>query len=172
MDWADYSYLVWIVSGILFMVVEFIIPGVFIVFVGIGAIFTGFLTLFFNFGFYLQIFVWILSSFSTVIIGAPFLKKIFPSQSMYVPLKEDDSIGKIVKVVKDVNQTKNQGRIKYQGTEWNAVCKNGGIPASTYAKILARNNLTFLIEKATETEVERYLNSLEKNEESINFDSI
>lgn len=171
MDWANYSYLFWIAAGIFLMFIELIVPGVFIVFIGIGGVLTGVMTYLFGFGIVPQVITWIFSSFFIVLLGAPLLKKIFPSDSKYIPLKEDDSIGKIVKVVATVNSHDNQGRIRYQGTEWNAVCKGAEISVSTYVKILARNNLTFLVEKASESEVENFLNSLKDKKEPIKFDS-
>ena len=69
-NWLNYAYLVWFAFGIILIILEFFIPGIFIVFFGFGALITGGLHYLFNFGIGVQITIWIISSFVIILFGA------------------------------------------------------------------------------------------------------
>lgn len=161
----NYAYLLWIGLGVILIILEFFIPGVFIVFFGFGAFIVSGLHYLFNFGVGIQIAIWIFSSFVIILSGAKFLKDLFPSDQAYEPTMVEHVQGRIVPVIKNVHADKKGGRISFQGTDWNAISRDSEIPKGSYAKILERDNLTFYVETPTEQEVQRYLSSIKKVEE-------
>jgi membrane protein implicated in regulation of membrane protease activity len=66
---------------------------------------------------------------------------------------ENHISGRIVKVVTTVFPKKG-GRISFEGTDWDAICLEGEIPAGSYARILERNNLTFTVTNVDVSEVD------------------
>ena len=164
-SWANYAYLIWIGLGVLLTVLEFFIPGVFILFFGLGAFVAGGLHYLFNFGIGMQVTVWIISSFIIILFGAKFLKDLFPSDQSYEPTMIENVQGRIARVIKNVHFEKKGGRISFQGTDWDAISKDSEITKGSFAKILGRNNLTFYVITPSEEEVAIYLNSIKKVEE-------
>jgi membrane protein implicated in regulation of membrane protease activity len=161
----NYAYIIWFVFGVLLIALEFIIPGVFIIFFGIGSIITSGLHFLFNFSFTMQLVIWISSSFAILLFGAKFLKDLFPSDQSYEPTMVENVHGRIVSVIKNVHPEKKGGRITFQGTDWDAISTDVEIPKGSFAKIVERNNLTFYVQSATEEEITKHLNSIKKIEE-------
>ena len=164
-NWLNYAYLVWFAFGIILIILEFFIPGIFIVFFGFGALITGGLHYLFNFGIGVQITIWIISSFVIILFGAKFLKDLFPSDQSYEPTMVENPSGRIVSVIKNIHVGRKGGRISFQGTDWDAISKDAEIPKGSFAKILERDNITFYVQSATESEIANYLNSIKKVEE-------
>ncbi|MBE7411747.1 MAG: NfeD family protein [Leptospiraceae bacterium] len=144
---SNNSAMIWILAGIILAISEFFVPGIFIIFFGIGAIFAGIISLFIDLSFVIQIFVWLISSLLTILIGGKFLKNLFPSTETFEPPSDIDFYGKEAKVIRKILPDKKGGRIRFEGTEWDAICMNEVIQKGSKVKILSRNNLTFIVEK-------------------------
>lgn len=168
-DFATFNYAFWIAGGIILIALEFLIPGTFVSFVGISAILTGFISYIYPIGFFTQLMICSILSFVLIITGGSILRKMFPSDKEYAPIPEDDYVGQIARVTKKIRMNKKGGKIKFRGTFWEAVCLEDDIVRGQYVKILSRNNLTYIVEKADEQEVENYLNrNLESDDYKIN----
>jgi membrane protein implicated in regulation of membrane protease activity len=161
----NYAYIIWFALGIVLIVLEFFIPGVFIVFFGIGALVAGGFHYLFNFGIGIQLTIWIASSFAVLLFGAKFLKDLFPSDQSYEPTMIEHVNGRIVSVIRNVHVGKKGGRISFQGTDWDAISTDSEIPKASFAKIVMRDNLTFHVASATDEEIQAHLNSIKKVEE-------
>ena len=161
----NYAYIIWFAFGIFLIALEFFIPGVFIIFFGIGSIVTSGLHYLFNFRFTLQLVIWIASSFAILLFGAKFLKDLFPSDQSYEPTMRESVEGRIVSVIRTVHVGRRGGRISFQGTDWDAISTDVEIPKGSFAKIVERDNLTFHLQAASQEEVETFLNSIKKIEE-------
>ena len=142
----NFAYL-WILFGIFLIVFEFFIPGILIAFFGIGAVIAGLSSVFFELSLTAQIFLWLISSFLTILIGGKFLKKVFPSFDSFEPPSNIDFYGKEAKAVKKILPEKKGGRISFEGTEWDAISIGSAIQKGNKVKILSRNNLTFVVEE-------------------------
>ncbi len=142
---------IWISVGIFMVIAEFIIPGVFISFLGIAAIVTGLILFFFEMKFMNQIYLWAVLSAILIFFGGKFMERIFPSDKVVSEKIEDSYIGKIVKVTQKVTPEQ-QGRILFQGTEWNAKSIGSEIQVGEYARIYDKENLTFIINELSEEE--------------------
>ncbi|TGL55182.1 NfeD family protein [Leptospira kemamanensis] len=143
---ANTPYL-WIILGIILLFSEFLLPGTFVMFLGVGAIFTGILSRLVPMEFYTQVIVWVISSFVSILLGGSLIKKFFKSESSVDPFIKDDYLNQIVPVEIDVLVDRHGGKIRFQGTLWDAISKESKIPKGEYVRILSRENLTFTVEK-------------------------
>jgi membrane protein implicated in regulation of membrane protease activity len=144
----------WISFGIVLMILELVIPGLFVIFLGMGAIFTGCVLFFVPYGFKFQIFVWLVSSILIILTGGKFLQNLFPSDKVKGDPPTENFVGKIVKVISDVNPQNNQGRIQFQGTDWSAKSIGEVIPKGSYARIYERENMTYIVTAVKPEELE------------------
>lgn len=113
------THSLWIIAGIVMVVLEFLIPGGIISFVGLSAIIVGV-------GIYFKIIDSVASAFITWFITSLILlltlrsvfMKYFEGDSVVQDVDEDkDSIGAIVEVIEEVEPYK-EGRVRYRETTW------------------------------------------------------
>ncbi|HNK57512.1 MAG TPA: NfeD family protein, partial [Leptospiraceae bacterium] len=90
----NYTYVLWFVFGIVLIVLEFFIPGVFIIFFGLGALVTSLFHYLFILSFGMQITTWIVAAFAIMLFGAKFLKDLFPSEESYEPTMKESVSGR------------------------------------------------------------------------------
>ncbi|MCB1176342.1 MAG: NfeD family protein [Leptospiraceae bacterium] len=133
---------------------EFVIPGVFVIFLGMGAIFTGCVLFFVPYGIKFQIILWLVSSLLIIFTGGKFLMNIFPSDKIKGDTPTENITGRIVKVVKDIYPNNNSGRIQFQGTEWSAMSIGEIIPKGSKARIYDRENMTYIVTSIEEEALE------------------
>ncbi|PKA24402.1 NfeD family protein [Leptospira meyeri] len=138
---------VWIFLGLTLLFSEFLLPGTFVMFLGIGAIFTGILARLMPLEFYTQVIVWVLSSLVSILVGGSFVKRFFKSESSVDPFVKDDFLNQIVPVEMDILVQRHGGKIRFQGTLWDAVSNDSKITKGNYVRILSRENLTFTVER-------------------------
>ena len=99
----------------------------------------------------LSVMVWLLMSVALTIAIRPFIKKYFKGDTTYKIADEDyEAIGQIVDVLETVSAENNYGRIRYNGISWQAKTIEGTIPAGVKAKIIYRENTTWVIESNDE----------------------
>ncbi|EJO70773.1 MULTISPECIES: NfeD family protein [Leptospira] len=135
----------WIGGGVLLILTEFFIPGTFVAFLGTSGIITGIVVYFFDISIGWQFGLWIFLSALLIYVGSTAIRKIFPAQIEH-SIPKNDEVGKLVPVVKDVLVERKGGRVLFQGVEWDAISKKSRIPKGNKARILSRDNLTFLVE--------------------------
>ncbi|MCB1142079.1 MAG: NfeD family protein [Leptospiraceae bacterium] len=145
------AFFLWLVGGIVLILMEFIIPGVYISFLGIGALVTAGILFIAPLSVPVQLIIWAISSAVTILAAGQFLKNLFPSEKSFS--KEairDDYTGKIVKVVKPIIPGQKGGRILFQGTEWDAVSINHEFGVGSKVRIFERDNIQFTVEAIEE----------------------
>ena len=145
------TYFYWIAGGFLMVISEFFVPGIFIIFLGLGSIFTGVIVFISPIAFSTQVLVWAISSGCIILAGSQIFKNIFPSdQKVDESSGKDDYIGKIVTVVKKVEVSQRGGRVQLQGTEWEAMALSNPLEVGEKGRVYDRDNLTLLIEKISQ----------------------
>jgi len=144
--------MIWIIAGVIIMFLELLTPGMVIVFFGASAVITGILYLFAIFqSLPIALFFWIATSLLLVLAFRKVAVKLFPSDSSYQFLEEDvEVIGTIVDVTKKITSLNNKGRIIFQGTTWPAVSNKGEINPGEKAKIILRDNISWVVEPVDE----------------------
>ena len=142
---------IWLLGGGLLIVLELFLPGLISGFFGIAAIFVALLRwgglisgIMESFG------VWVVTSVVLLFTVRQLALKWFPAERSFSLTDEDvEAVGQIVDVIEEVGAAK-QGRIRFQGTTWPAVAKEGSLIAGTKAKLLYRDNLVWVIEPVSE----------------------
>ncbi|MBN2282041.1 MAG: NfeD family protein [Candidatus Marinimicrobia bacterium] len=136
--------LIWFLIGLLLVLLEFIIPGVIVIFFGFGAWVTMILVWIFKFGINMQILVCLVSSLVLLVVLRKKLKTTFVGRSESgSDDKVDDVIGKKVKVTSKIS-IDDPGKILLNGVQWNAEA-DVDIEEGAIVEILSKNNLTFKV---------------------------
>ena len=142
-------WMIWLIAGALCIGLELFIPGLVIIFFGLGCVCTaGFSLLsFVNDRVWLQIVLFLIFS----VLSLAFLRKkftiIFKGTLFYPDKKLDMYSFEFADVLETVSETK-EGRIKYKGTSWNAVSTLGTIEAGSRVRVLRREGIAYVVEKA------------------------
>ncbi len=142
------AWSLWLLIGVLCIGAELIIPGLVIIFFGFGAILTSVFSLipFINNIFWLQLLVFLACSILSLVILRKKFTNIFKG-SIFCPNKESDSpVSAYAEVLEDISDKK-EGRIKYNGTTWNAISTSDTIKAGERVKVVRQEGLTYIVEK-------------------------
>lgn len=145
---------IWLIAGIGLLVSEFFIPGLITGFFGIGAMLVAILRwLGIVSGLTQSLVAWLGISFVLLVTLRQVALKWFPSQRSFEVTDEDiTAAGSIVDVVQEINPSRSDGRIRFGGTTWPAVSKEGVLLPGTKAKLLYRDNLIWVVEPFSEFE--------------------
>lgn len=143
------AFSLWLGSGIFLMAIEFLVPGLVLVFVGLGS-----LTVVFgmHFGYIdgiLQQFITFFISSIIYLLTLRFLVlKFFTSVTRKENIDEDEEvIGSIVELVADINSGE-FGRVEHSGSSWQARAEGDQtILKGEQVKIIGRDNITWIVQK-------------------------
>ncbi len=143
---------VFLIGGGVLMALELAVPGLIVVFFGAAAVITGLLSLS---GIVTDIttllVIWVVLSLALVLLLRRFAIRLFPSESSYRLVEDDvDAIGRIVDVVATVSESGTEGRISYNGTTWPVISSGGQIRKGRKARILYRDNISWVVEPVPE----------------------
>ncbi|HSE40850.1 MAG TPA: NfeD family protein [Acidobacteriota bacterium] len=142
---------IWLIGGFVLIGLELFLPGLISSFFGIAAILVALLRwaglisgTMASFG------VWVITSVILLLTVRQLALKWFPAERSFSLTDEDvEAVGTIVQVIEEVGTTK-QGRIRFAGTTWPALSKEGSLMPGTQAKLLYRDNLVWVVEPISE----------------------
>ena len=139
--------LVWLVLGIVLMLAELLVPGLVVIFFGMAAILVGGLAaLGIVQAWTTGIAVWAVGSLAMVLGLRSGAQRLLPGESDRGATDEDvEAFGEVVEVVEEVGPFES-GRIRFRDVTWAAQTIEGRIPAGTKARIVARDNLIWIVE--------------------------
>jgi membrane protein implicated in regulation of membrane protease activity len=114
-------WLIWLLSGVVLSLLELIIPGGIIVFVGVAGIIVSLLI---KFGFITNLvtsfIIWFILSIIFMFVLRSFFMKFFEGETFVENTSEDeDAKGAIVEIVETIFPYK-EGRIRFRGSSWKA----------------------------------------------------
>ena len=143
------AFSLWLGSGIFLMAIEFLVPGLVMVFVGLGS-----LTVVFgmHFGYIdgvLQQFTTFFISSIIYLLPLRFLVLRFvPTVTRKENIDEDEEVmGSIVEIVADINSGE-FGRVEHSGSSWQARAEGDQtIIKGEQVKIIGRDNITWIVQK-------------------------
>ena len=143
------AFSLWLGSGIFLMAIEFLVPGLVLVFVGLGS-----LTVVFgmHFGYIdgiLQQFITFFISSIIYLLTLRFLVLRFvPTVTRKENIDEDEEVmGSIVEIVADINSGE-FGRVEHSGSSWQARAEGDQtILKGEQVKIIGRDNITWIVQK-------------------------
>lgn len=144
--------MIWIVTGIVLILAEFVLPGLIVIFFGLGALITGLAI----WGGMAANGPWPFVLFSVVSLGSLlFLRKYckawFTGRSMGTQItgEDEDFIGHMVEIASGFDaQNPTYGRVTYRGAQWDARSDTPlDAPPGTRATITARQGSLLIISK-------------------------
>jgi len=138
----------WIIAGIILLVLELIVPGMVLVFLGAGALLVAlFIWLGVIDSWVAAITTWFISSL--VLLGGlrHFFYRLMPGESETRASTDEDAAayGAVVEVVETIAPDA-AGRIRYRGTTWQAACYDETLEVGSKAKIVYREDLIWIVE--------------------------
>ncbi len=138
----------WLIFGLCLIFIELLIPGLVVIFLGIGALFIALLQwLGFLETWIASFTAWFISSLAFLILLRGVFKKFLPGEVTKDYIDEDeDAFGSVVDVIETVTSENNDGRIKFRGTSWTAKCMDGEIRTGGKAKIIYRDDMVWIVE--------------------------
>ena len=139
----------WLGSGIFLMAIEFLVPGLVMVFVGLGALTVAL-------GMHLGYIDGVLQQFTTFFISSIIylltlrflVLRFFTSVTRKENIDEDEEVmGSIVEIVADINSGE-FGRVEHSGSSWQARAEGDQtILKGEQVKIIGRDNITWIVQK-------------------------
>lgn len=149
----DTITLIWVAIGLLLVAVEFFVPGLVVIFTGLGALavallrWVGVIE-----GLPASFATWLVTSVLMVVALRGTLKRFFPPDLMTTQDNEAvAAYGQLVEVLEDVLEPDGDGvsgRVRFQGTSWPAVTSEGTIKKGQKARLVYRDNLAWVVEPA------------------------
>jgi len=145
----DLAFSVWLGSGIFLMAIEFLVPGLVLVFVGLGALTVA---LGMQLGYIDEIPQQFITFFISSIIYLLTLRflvlRFVPSVTRKANIDEDEEVmGSIVELVADINSGE-FGRVEHSGSSWQARAEGDQtILKGEQVKIIGRENITWIVQK-------------------------
>ena len=143
------AFSLWLGSGIFLMAVEFLVPGLVMVFVGLGS-----LTV--VFGMHFGYIDGILQQFTTFFISSIIylltlrflVLRFVPSVTRKENIDEDEEVmGSIVEIVAEITSGE-FGRVEHSGSSWQARAEGDQtILKGEQVKIIGRENITWIVQK-------------------------
>ena len=146
---SDIAFSLWLSSGIFLIAVEFLVPGLVMVFVGLGALTVAL-------GMHLGHVDGVLEQFITFFISSIIylltlrflVLRFVPSATRKENIDEDEEVmGSIVEIVADIKPGE-FGRVEHSGSTWQARAEgNQTILKGEQVKIIGRDNITWIVQK-------------------------
>lgn len=144
----------WIIAALVLMVAEFIVPGGIIFFLGAGclvvagALWLGLVTTWVN-----TLTLFFIASLALIISLRSFFTRFAGGDYSQANTEEIiDDLDEIAVVVELIGPGENVGTINFRGTTWRALGNGQEIAAGVKVKIVARDNITYIVEPAQEIE--------------------
>ena len=148
----DLVTLAFAIFGAVLLLSELFAPGLVALFLGVAALAVAGLRavgLIESLAF--SVFTWMGLSTGLTITLRNFVKKRLPAVSWKRLTDENvEALGQIVEVLEPITEEDGSGRIRYQGTTWPATSTHGVIPKGGRAKLVVRQNLSWLVEPLNE----------------------
>jgi len=145
---SDWLTIAWLLLGLGLIGSEFFVPSLVTLFIGASALvvalvrFLGLVE-----GLPASVGVWIASSVLMVLTLRKALMKYFPAGAKKANVDEQSAeYGVEVDVIEDVSDGNQDGRIRFQGTNWSATTTGAPIQKGQRARIVFRDNLVYVVE--------------------------
>jgi len=137
---------IWLILGLIMILLEFVNPGIVIIFFGIGAWIVALICLFIDISINIQLLIFLIVSVLMLVLLRRWFKGMFHSRSTGRS-EEDESFdsyfGKHAVVTKEISAGL-KGKIEFQGTYWDAESFDT-IPEGETVEIVDKKNITFTV---------------------------
>ncbi|PSQ96053.1 MAG: nodulation protein NfeD [Bacteroidetes bacterium SW_9_63_38] len=167
MDLLDPVLVTWafVIGGGLLMVLETVVPGGVAGFLGLGGlVVAGLRTLGLLLNPWTALTTWIFLSVGLTIALRPLAMR-FVEGDISLALTDEDAeaMGTEVPVLETVGE-ESPGRIRFRGSGWDARSVKGTLPKGATARLLYRDNLTWVVEAADDSDLDYELDAATEGE--------
>jgi membrane protein implicated in regulation of membrane protease activity len=146
MDWES-PEVIWFVTGLILILLEFAIPGLITVFFGIGAWIVALICLIIPLELNFQLLIFIIVSILSLMFLRKWFRDLIAQHSGPVAgenFDNDEFIGEEVVVVEKITPKKH-GRVEFRGSTWKAESDHT-IPVGKMVRITGKKNITLIVE--------------------------
>ncbi|MBK3519846.1 NfeD family protein [Carboxylicivirga marina] len=144
MEFLSNVAVIWFIAGVALLLLEFIIPGVFILFFGIGALVTALCVYLFEPSLAVQFLIFSITSvLSLILLRSYLLKKLYKMPDL-VDDPDEEFIGETAYCLSNI-QPDSDGKVEFKGTTWTASAGQE-IIAGTKVKIIRKIGLILEVE--------------------------
>ena len=148
MDATTVTWL-WAAAGVALLASELFAPGLIAAFLGAGALtVAGARALGLVEGHVASLVLWGASSTLYVLVLRSALLRAFGEGTRTLGSTDEDvrAYGAVVEVVEAIPSEEQPGRVRWDGTTWPAVSTGPALPAGSHARLVARDNLAWVVE--------------------------
>jgi inner membrane protein len=141
------NYIVWLIGGSILVLLEFLIPGLIVIFLGLGALATaGLLYLGYIRDPWVAMVTFTASSVLMLVTLRKSILRFYPSLTEKVETDEAVLIvGKRAQTISVLSQHDYSGRVKYSGTTWPARSESGEVAAGKAVEITGQDNINLVV---------------------------
>ena len=134
----------WFVIGLVFALLELVVPGLVVIFFGIGAWVAALFSLIFKTNINVQILIFIIASIASLVLLRKYLmNKFFGNAGESKDALEDEFMGKIAVAESDIDPGA-PGKVSFRGTLWTAQCDNP-VKKGEQVKIINKDSITLIV---------------------------
>lgn len=137
---------IWFIIGVILLVLELALPGLIVMFFGIGAWITALAIILFHPGINTQLLIFVVSSVLSLLIFRRYLQKTFFSENRdNTNSLEEEFIGKTA--IAEIDLISGiRGKVSFKGTTWPAICDTD-VSAGEQVIIKEKDSITLLVTK-------------------------
>jgi len=147
MDWS-HPAVIWFIIGLVLFLLELAVPGLVLLFFGMGAWLTALVSLLASPSLDIQLLVFILSSVIFLVTLRKYVNKLFSGRKkteINNGENSEDNIGEKAIVVEAIIPPR-KGKVEFHGTNWNAEA-DGQIDSGATVEIVGKSNITLKVKK-------------------------
>lgn len=143
--------LIWLISGLVLMVAELVIPGGIVVFLGAACLVVAGAWQFSLVDTWPQAMtLWFISSLVLLFVFRNVTQKLAGGETTVANTDEDmDIYGKTATVVETIGPGEKTGRIEFQNSTWMAMADGSVIEPGESVRIICHDNISLVVEKVT-----------------------
>ena len=135
---------IWLIVGFVLIILELIVPGLILLFFGVGAWIVALLTLFMDLNLNWQIVVFVITSGLSLALLRRYLQtKFFKTKDGKSDGLEDEFIGHVVSVIDEITPN-NEGKVEFKGSPWKAKSEFKLVPGDK-AEIIDKESITLIV---------------------------
>jgi membrane protein implicated in regulation of membrane protease activity len=141
----------WLPLAVFFILAELILPGGIVVFLGLGALVVASAILFgLVENWASAITLWFISTLALIVMLRSVAMKFVGGDATVANTDETvDAFGEVVEVVETIGPGEKKGRVKFRGTEWQALGDGTEIEPGSKAKVVSQDNITLIVQGMT-----------------------
>lgn len=145
LDFVSKAPIIWFLIGLAFLLLEFFLPGLIVLFFGFGAWITAICILIFDLGLNAQLVVFISTSILSLIFLRKYFKRIFVGKDeKAVDEVLEEIVGKTVIAESDFEKGK-KGKVTFKGAIWEALSETD-IKKGDQLKITGKESIVLKVE--------------------------